>query len=111
MGTRVITMKLTATEVLAIETIMESGKYDSRSSLLRAGLGAIFDRHKLDKSFDRQIESERSIHAPRATRVKRKLDLSSGEIPSDEAYKFLKLDETGKLPVVPKNRKNRKKPK
>jgi len=77
MGTRVITLKLTATELLAVEIIMDTGKYDSRSSLLRAGLGAIFDRHKLDKSFDRQIEIERSTHAPRHTSVKRKLEFQS----------------------------------
>lgn len=77
MGTRVITLKLTATELLAVEKIMETGKYDSRSSLLRAGLGAIFERHKLDKSFDRQIEFERSTHTPRQTSVKRKIFLQN----------------------------------
>jgi len=71
MRTQSITLKLTPTEYLAIEAIMESRAYDSRSALLRAGLGFVFDRHKLDKSFDQAIERERTVHKPRPSTARR----------------------------------------
>ena len=88
MRTQSITLKLTPTEYLAIETIMESGKYESRSAMLRAGLGSIFDQHKLDKSFDLAIEQERSVHKPRPSTAKRYFakDIAKPNVHMDEPY-------------------------
>lgn len=69
-GTIPVNVKLTVTEKLAIDVLCQEGRYDSRSGAIRAGLGLLFSHHKLDKSFDRAIEQERSIHTPRRRKLK-----------------------------------------
>lgn len=60
-----VNVKLTKTEKFALDTIIESHCFDSRSAALRAGLGLLFEYAKLDKSFDAKIEKERRLHRPR----------------------------------------------
>lgn len=63
--TRPISLKLTDTEELVLRVLCTDYGYDSFSAVLRAGLGAMATKHKLDASFDQEIEQERRQHQPR----------------------------------------------
>ncbi len=72
--TRPVCLKLTPTELQAIEDLVCLGKYPSISSAIRAGIGMLFEHHGLNSEADRRIESERRIHRPRAGKVVRPRD-------------------------------------
>lgn len=63
--TKVIPIRLTASEVLAIDALIESGRFDTRAGVIRAGLGTVFEKYKESRVLDRDIERERRLHPPR----------------------------------------------
>jgi Arc/MetJ-type ribon-helix-helix transcriptional regulator len=63
--TGAVNVKLTPTERLFLDVLVQDRKYETRSAALRAGLGLLMTHHKADKSFDQAIERERQMHPPR----------------------------------------------
>jgi Arc/MetJ-type ribon-helix-helix transcriptional regulator len=57
-------MKLTETELKCADKIVGSGKYPTRSSLLRHGLGKIFEQEGITRVDELRIEKERAVHKP-----------------------------------------------
>lgn len=70
--TQKVTIKLTPTEVLAIQDLLDRGRFDSVSAAIRAGLDDTFDKHCVHPHLLRAIHSERRIHAPRKRRRREK---------------------------------------
>ena len=63
--TRPINVKLTEAEELMLRVLVAEKGYDSFSSVLRAGLGMIAEKHCLDVLYAREIEQERRRHPTR----------------------------------------------
>ena len=63
--TTVVPLRLTPTELTTLDEIAATGLYDSRSAVIRAGLGMVFEKHHIDYNSEKKIESERNIHRPR----------------------------------------------
>jgi hypothetical protein len=63
--TQSVQMKLTATERMILNRLVDNHWYESRSAAMRAGLGLLFEKHGLTKAEETQIEHERRMHAPR----------------------------------------------
>jgi Arc/MetJ-type ribon-helix-helix transcriptional regulator len=68
MATHAVTVKLTQMELHALDDLVLLGAVESRSAGLRAGLGCLFDKHKLTADAEREIETERRYHSPRSRR-------------------------------------------
>ncbi len=68
--TQVIPVRLTKTEVEQLDTIADTGIYESRSGAIRAGLGLLYEKHKIDYNTERKIEAERKDHKPRRAPAK-----------------------------------------
>jgi Arc/MetJ-type ribon-helix-helix transcriptional regulator len=66
--TQPVQVKLTATEKLYLNVLVDQHGYPTRSAALRAGLGMLMTKHKMHKSFDEAIEKERRVHPPRKGR-------------------------------------------
>lgn len=67
-ATRGISVKLTKTEAALVDELVRQQRYDSRSGVIRAGLGAIFDKYPFCRQAEIEIERERSIITPRSNR-------------------------------------------
>ncbi len=63
--TRIVNVKLTPTELQAIDDLVKLHRFETRSAVIRAGLGFVFEKFKLSREADRKIEDERRIHRPR----------------------------------------------
>jgi len=63
-----ITFKLTPTESDELSRVVNVGQFDSRSSAIRAALQLLWEKHGSLKQTDVQIERERRVHPPRASK-------------------------------------------
>jgi Arc/MetJ-type ribon-helix-helix transcriptional regulator len=63
-----VNVKLTLTEHVVLNRIVAAGHYESKSAAIRAGLGVIFEKHKITKEEEMRIEKERRFHYPRRSR-------------------------------------------
>jgi Arc/MetJ-type ribon-helix-helix transcriptional regulator len=79
MGVHVICIKLVDGELAALDQLQLLGNFESRSGVLRAGLGLLFEKHKLKKSAELAIEAQREKHRPRSRMVRRLVDAAMGE--------------------------------
>lgn len=62
---RVITLKLTGSEISAVEFLVKHGYYKSRTEFLRKAMLDLLGTHKLKKSALKAIEADRKIHGLR----------------------------------------------
>lgn len=69
MSTTLVGLKLTATELLALDQLLASGHYETRSAALRAGLLLLLDQHKLKREARSAIQVERLGHPMRRRRM------------------------------------------
>ncbi len=68
MALRFVGVKLVPAEMQALDQLVVLFRYSSRSSVLRAGLHILFERHKLKPDVQSSITRERRRHPPRESR-------------------------------------------
>lgn len=66
--TQPVHVKLTETERAFLDNLVQEKRYESRSSAIRAGLGMLFEKHKMPQAMEAEIEKERRRHQPRRRR-------------------------------------------
>lgn len=72
--TIIVNVKLTPAELRGLDLIIGKSAYETRSAVLRAGLGMLFEKLCVDNLVDRDIEYERRIHRPRSRRKAKKVE-------------------------------------
>lgn len=65
MPTRLVAVKLTATEFQAVEQLVEHGRYDSLSAVLRTGLVLLLRQEQIKPAALQAIRLERITHGMR----------------------------------------------
>ena len=68
--TQPVHLKLTVTERIVLDRLVRNKWYETRSAALRAGLGMLFDKHKITKEEEQAIERERMRNPPRRGRFR-----------------------------------------
>lgn len=69
-ATQIVPIRLTPTEIEELDRIRKVGGFESRSGVMRAGLGMLMDKWGTLKQTDAQIEKERYVCRPRAATMK-----------------------------------------
>lgn len=62
---KITPVRLTETELAVVDELVRHKNFDSRSSVLRAGLGMLMDQMKIKRTTEIAIECERKRHPPR----------------------------------------------
>ena len=66
--TQPVQVKLVPAERCFLDGLVTKKHYESRSAALRAGLGLLMAKHKIDMELDQAIERQRRMHQPRRSR-------------------------------------------
>lgn len=62
---RVVTLKLTDSEIAAVEQLVKHGYYKSRTEFVRTAILTLLGEHKIKKIALKAIEADRKIHGLR----------------------------------------------
>lgn len=65
MATRLVAVKLTETELQALQGLVDLGRFETLSAAMRAALMLLFEQHKIKSDARRQMRMERIQHRQR----------------------------------------------